>query len=781
MHREILGCLLCAVTILLQQKASAQDAVDAALPGTQLLADLPEDPAASMVAGIDRFALRHIEIAKNNRAKHWEQPDSQRTNLRFLKTCLGLPEQRESFAPNSFLVEPTRVYSDATRNIRAIRWPVLNHPAPQLSNAVSLWGEGLLIQPLEARAGSVSTSVAIVLADADELPEAYAGILENDRTSVQKQIVEALLGRGITVVVPQLVSRKVEQHGNANLSRREYLHRAAFELGHTLVGYEVQSVQALLDQFPADQTIVCGFGEGGMLAMYSGAVDERIDTTLCCGYFGPRENSWQAPLSRNIFGLLARFGDAELGAMIAPRKLLISVEPSFAVSINASGGAPAEWKSPGHAEVEAEFERLQAFAAQHTFDDGHFAKLIDLSEDAAKSVDEISGVLGDTSARLGNSVSPASNAEELTMRAQEREGRVIASIDAYTQAFLSECEYRRQSYLNIGLDRNNAADGANGVDTSSEDRYMASIERFRTQFIEQVIGKFDVPLRPLSPKSKRNYAGKNWTGYDVVLDVFEDVFAYGVLLVPNDIQPGERRPVVVCQHGLEGRPQDTILGDHYAYHDFSAALAERGFIVFAPQNPYIGKDDFRTLQRKLNPLGKSLFSVIGPQHAQILTWLSSLPNVDPQRIAFYGLSYGGKSAMRLPAMLPQYCLSICSADFNDWVWKNASSRSSYSYVGTGEYEIFEFNLGQTFNYAEMAALIAPRPFMVERGHFDGVAPDDRVAKEFARVRFLYAARLGLPKRCEIEWFNGPHTIHGQGTFEFLHRHLDWPRSPAIGH
>ena len=49
-------------------------------------------------------------------------------------------------------------------------------------------------------------------------------------------------------------------------------------------------------------------------------------------------------------------------------------------------------------------------------------------------------------------------------------------------------------------------------------------------------------------------------------------------------------------------------------------------------------------------------------------------------------------------------------------------KSPYSYVWSPEYEIFEFDLGSTFNYAEMAALIAPRPFMVERGHFDNVAP-----------------------------------------------------------
>ena len=232
--------------------------------------------------------------------------------------------------------------------------------------------------------------------------------------------------------------------------------------------------------------------------------------------------------------------------------------------------------------------------------------------------------------------------------------------------------------------------------------------------------------------------------------------------------------MVVCQHGLEGRPQDIIQGDHYAYHDFAAKLAERGFVTFSPQNLYIGKDKFRTLQRKANPLGKTLFSIIIPQHQQIVAWLKTLPEVDGKRIGFYGLSYGGKSAMRIPPLVPEYCLSICSADFNDWVWKNASTRSPYSYVWTNEYEIFEWDLGSTFNYAEMAALIAPRPFMVERGHFDGVAPDETVGYEFAKVRNLYQARLKLKDRCEIEWFDGPHTINGQGTYKFLHKHLNWP-------
>ena len=130
--------------------------------------------------------------------------------------------------------------------------------------------------------------------------------------------------------------------------------------------------------------------------------------------------------------------------------------------------------------------------------------------------------------------------------------------------------------------------------------------------------------------------------------------------------------------------------------------------------------------------------------------------------------------MRIPPLVPEYSAVICSGDFNAWVDKVASTRNQRSYIWTGEYEIFEFDLGSTFDYAEMAGLIAPRPFMVERGHFDGVGDDETVGYEFAKVRHLYAAKLKIPEMCEIEWFDGPHAINGEGSFEFLHRHLDWP-------
>jgi hypothetical protein len=34
--------------------------------------------------------------------------------------------------------------------------------------------------------------------------------------------------------------------------------------------------------------------------------------------------------------------------------------------------------------------------------------------------------------------------------------------------------------------------------------------------------------------------------------------------------------------------------------------------------------------------------------------------------------------------------------------------------------------------------------------------------------------LGIPERARIEFFKGPHSIHGVETFRALHEWLDWP-------
>ena len=45
---------------------------------------------------------------------------------------------------------------------------------------------------------------------------------------------------------------------------------------------------------------------------------------------------------------------------------------------------------------------------------------------------------------------------------------------------------------------------------------------------------------------------------------------------------------------------------------------------------------------------------------------------------------------------------------------------------------------------------------------------------YERAHSPEVSRIGDRDRTEIEFFNGPHTINGVGTFSFLHKHLNWP-------
>jgi cephalosporin-C deacetylase-like acetyl esterase len=346
-----------------------------------------------------------------------------------------------------------------------------------------------------------------------------------------------------------------------------------------------------------------------------------------------------------------------------------------------------------------------------------------------------------------------------------RQKRQLQQLIGHTQMLLARCDRTRQDFW------------SKAKPTTAADWEKQCVE-YRDYLADNIIGRWPQTRLPANPRSRKVLDKEAFIGYEVMLDVLPDVFLWGILLLPKDLKPGEKRPVVVCQHGLEGLPMDVIDTDpkcagYASYKGFATRLAERGFIVFAPHHYYRGGNRFRQLQRIAYPLGKTLFAFVVAQHEQLLDWLGTLPNVDPSRIGFYGLSYGGFSAMRLPALVPRYALSINSAEFNDMARKKCSVHDVYSYPFYNTYEVFEWNLANTFNYGDLAALIAPRPFMVERGHSDSVAPDEWVASEYAKVRRLYV-RLGIGDRTAIEFFDGPHTINGKGTFEFLHKHLKWP-------
>jgi hypothetical protein len=353
--------------------------------------------------------------------------------------------------------------------------------------------------------------------------------------------------------------------------------------------------------------------------------------------------------------------------------------------------------------------------------------------------------------------------------AAERLHRQLNELTEYTQNLARESQREREEFWRKAL----PAD-AESWDTTAQ--------WYRDYAQDEILGRITGPRLPPHPRTRKVKETPDWVAYEVVLDVWPDVIDWGYLLIPKGIQPGKRRPVVVCQHGLEGLPSDTFDATPHTqafdlYHNYAARLAEQGFLTYAPHNFYRGDNAFRQLQRKANPLRLTLWAITIGQHEQLLDWLASLPFVDGERMAFYGLSYGGATAMYVPPFVKRYSAVICSGNFTELISKTVSVDNNYSLVFYKTYEAAEFDIAGKFGYAELAALIAPRPFMVERGHLDTVSPDEWIGYEFARVRRVYDF-LGIPDRAQVEFFYGPHTINGVGTFAFLHRYLNWPHAGA---
>lgn len=739
------------------------------LSGTSIL-DIPGDVASELVDGVDRFLLKELNKSIQKRFALWPKPNESALKTadhsayeaaiqplrEELRGRIGMIDARvkcEAFTIQSNVgpVDGDSIWvaANETCKVVSVRWRVFD----------GVDATGLLVVPN----GEIRFS-AVVVPDAGQTPERLCGF---DETS--SLVALELAARGGVVVIPDVIRRDREaRNGRAKLTDQEFLYRSAFVLGRHVIGYQVQEISAAFDALLATYgkkpTLIAGWGEGGSLALFAAAVDTRIQTACISGHFGPREGIWSEPIHRNVHGLLNHFGDAQLAAMIAPRTLIVDAVPGPNVDIAGEGGAPGKLSGPSFEQAQLEWENAETLLRPWQLSSRN--QLVKPTEVIAnesgtslKAIQLSVKAIGiNQPSEISKTLRPAIWKAAYVSAEEARRIDTVSKWNRFQQAILERSATERDQYW-----RN--------LDTKSPENFAESIKPYYEFFRKETIGDWEWESVPLRPRTRLIYDEPKWLGYEVVLDVHDDVIAYGTLLIPRDGKPVKNRPCVVFQHGLEGRPSDTIVGDHPAYHDVSKQLVEQGYVVFAPQNLYLFQDRFRTLQRKSNPLGKTLFSTIVAQHRQIVRWLGAREEIDPKRIAFYGLSYGGKSAMRIPALIPEYCLSICSADFNDWVWKNASTTSPYSYVWTNEYEIFEFGLGNHFNYAEMASLIAPRPFMVERGHFDGVAPDERVGLEFAKVNRLYSAKLGLPDRCRIEWFAGPHTIHGKGTFEFLQEHL----------
>jgi dipeptidyl aminopeptidase/acylaminoacyl peptidase len=128
----------------------------------------------------------------------------------------------------------------------------------------------------------------------------------------------------------------------------------------------------------------------------------------------------------------------------------------------------------------------------------------------------------------------------------------------------------------------------------------------------------------------------------IVLTKAEDgLEIHNQLFLPKDLKPGERRPAIVFVHG--GPPRQMMPAYHYMqfYHwayGINQWLANQGYIVMSI-NYRLGVGYGHSFQRAANGGAQG-----NSEYQDVLAggkYLQSRPDVDPNRVGIWGLSYGG--------------------------------------------------------------------------------------------------------------------------------------------
>lgn len=298
--------------------------------------------------------------------------------------------------------------------------------------------------------------------------------------------------------------------------------------------------------------------------------------------------------------------------------------------------------------------------------------------------------------------------------------------------------------------------------------------------LRELMGEVPAPVANMNARLREIGRKERYTAFDVMLDVLPGVEAYGQLLVPHGSE-GKRLPAVVTQHGLGGKPKDLTLEGpepNAAYHGYAARLAEHGYVVFAPYVtvPIPQAELINPLARMAHALGRMRTNVEVAKLRRVVDFLQSLPYVDGSRLGYYGLSYGGYSAIWMAPLEPRFRATVVSGHFNDWTPKITDETERTSYLQHPDEDFYNWNVLNRLTHVELLASLWPRAAMVEFAQHDGTTFPAWHERAWAEVEQV-ANAWGAGGRIARDRFVGVHEIHGIGAFDFLDRWLR-PEEPS---
>jgi len=254
--------------------------------------------------------------------------------------------------------------------------------------------------------------------------------------------------------------------------------------------------------------------------------------------------------------------------------------------------------------------------------------------------------------------------------------------------------------------------------------------------------------------------------------------AEALLVLPKTATPQAPAPLVIAQHGIGSCPERTFglldHGDHY--HSYARALVDAGFAVLAPMN-------LRSVPRRnriehfCRLLDTSLPGIELVRLQRLLDDVLADPRIDGDRVGMWGVSLGGMATMFWMPLESRIKAGVVCAWFNHRLNKMSGEDRRYSSFNRGG-EDHAFFTGWMTEFADhdAAALICPRPLLVQTGKKDGIAHWKGVVEEFRKARTHYE-RLGIADRIEMDLHEGGHEARVTSGVRFLTRWLKQSRRP----
>jgi dienelactone hydrolase len=258
----------------------------------------------------------------------------------------------------------------------------------------------------------------------------------------------------------------------------------------------------------------------------------------------------------------------------------------------------------------------------------------------------------------------------------------------------------------------------------------------------------------------------------IVFDTEDTMSVPAYLLVPDGRTAAGAAVLAVHGHGPGKSRVGGLDPGEVPGGDYAAELARRGYVVMAPDLRCFGERldwnppenyacDTNLVHQVMggwNPLTQNLWDL-----ARAVDVLQADPLVDPARVGMVGFSYGATVTLFLAALDSRVAAAVVSAYFSSWA---ESHKVPWNMCGS---QVLPGMLGR-MEHADIGALVAPRPLLIETGNQDPLFPQAAAEASVARVRRVYD-HLGAGDRLVHDIFDGEHQWHGALAYPFLDRWL----------